>query len=180
LFSLERVSKSGAKFDPEKAKWFNQQYLRKRTPEQLAKAWMPELKTHGVTASEAYVEKVCVLLQEKAQFIHEFWALGNYFFTPVTQYDETVLTKKWDTKYRPFFEALLKNNDALADFTATNTEQVFKTTCEQLGLKPGEVMQLYRVAVTGQGGGPALFEIITLIGKEELLNRLSSFLQKVS
>jgi glutamyl-tRNA synthetase len=179
LFSLERVSKSGAKFDPEKAKWFNQQYLRKRTPAELAEAWMPELTAKGIKADKTLVEKVCVLLQEKAQFLHEFWSLGNYFFQEVEKYDEAVVSKKWDAKYRPFFEALIKNYEGISDFSSANAENGFKQTCEQTGFKTGEVMQLYRVALTGQGGGPALFEITALLGKENTITRINAFLKQM-
>lgn len=178
LFSLEKVSKSGAKFDAEKTKWFNQQYLRKRTPKELAAAWKPELVSKGITAGDDYLEKVCVLLQEKAQFVHEFWSLGSYFFGDIVSYDEEVIKKRWNDKSKPFFEALVKNYEACNDFTPVETENIFKRTCEEQGIKTGEVMQLYRVALTGMGGGPALFEITVLLGKAETNKRLQKISQR--
>ncbi|MFN4233436.1 MAG: glutamate--tRNA ligase [Bacteroidia bacterium] len=172
LFSLERVSKSGAKFDPEKTKWFNQQYLRKRSPEELAELWLPELKEKGVEKDRSYINEVCRLLQEKAHFVNEFWSLGNYFFEAPTSYDQEVIKKRWNEKSAPFFLALIKAFNDISDFSAIEIEKSFKTLCEQQGIKTGEVMQLLRVCISGVGGGPALYELIALLGKEEVNKRL--------
>lgn len=172
LFSLERVSKSGAKFDPEKTKWFNQQYLRKRSPEDLAELWLPELEAKGIKKNRTYINEVCRLLQEKAHFINEFWSLGNYFFVAPQKYDEDVIKKRWNEKSAPFFIALANALNTLNDFSAAEIESCFKATCEQQGIKTGEVMQLLRVLVSGVSGGPAIFELIALLGKNEIIERL--------
>ncbi|HYG51471.1 MAG TPA: glutamate--tRNA ligase [Flavobacteriales bacterium] len=177
-FSLERVSKSGAKFDPEKTKWFNQQYLRKRTPAELAAAWKPELDLRGVSADAVYVENVCRLLQEKAQFVNEFWALGSYFFTTVISYDDEIIKKRWNDKFKGFFNALAAAYEKIEPFDAVTAENIFKQTCELLGVKTGEVMQLYRIALTGTGGGPALFEITALLGKKTVVERLQKMAER--
>lgn len=171
-FSLERVSKSGAKFDPEKTKWFNQQYLRKRTPEQLAEAWMPTLKEKNVQADKAYVTHVCKLIQEKANFISDFWSLGQYFFEEPAQLDQEVISKRRNEKTDAYFGNLISALQELNNWHAAEIEQTFKSTCESNGIKPGEVMQLLRVYLTGLGGGPALFEIAELLGKEKAIARL--------
>ncbi len=171
-FSLERVSKAGAKFDPEKTKWFNQQYLRKKSGVELAVLWNDELKAKVPNANSTYVENVCVLLQEKAHFVHEFWSLGYYFFIDDFEYDKGVMEKRWKPEMKDFFEKLASNFNALEYFNAEYTETAFKTCCESQGIKTGEVMQLYRVALTGLGGGPALFEITSLLGKEKTVARL--------
>src|ERR1017187_8051382 len=101
-FSLERVSKAGAKFDPEKAKWFNQQYLRKRTDEELAELWMPELKSKGVHADKAFVLKVIGLIKEKGNFLNEFWSLGSYFFGEPATYEPEVIKKRWNEQTSGF------------------------------------------------------------------------------
>ncbi|NUM51954.1 MAG: glutamate--tRNA ligase [Flavobacteriales bacterium] len=178
-FSLERVSKSGAKFDPEKTKWFNQQYLRRQTPPQLAQAWMPELIEKGINADSVFIEKVCSLLQEKAHFINEFWSLGFYFFTAPAEYDKEVIKKRWNEKAVLFLETFHNHFLTLSESSSAEIEATFKTICEQLQIKPGEVMQLLRVAITGLGGGPALFEIISLLGKQEVSNRLKMALDKI-
>jgi glutamyl-tRNA synthetase len=171
-FSLERVSKSGAKFDPEKTKWFNQQYLRKHTPAQLAQAWMPELKNKGITANETYVEGVCRLIQEKAHFVNEFWGLGSFFFEEPAQPDAEVIAKRRNEKTDAYFGQLISNLQNLNNWNAADIEQCFKSTCEVAGIKPGEVMQLLRVYLSGMGGGPALFEMAELLGKDKVIARL--------
>jgi len=174
-FSLERVSKAGAKFDPEKTKWFNQQYLRKRTDEELATMWMPELNSKGVKASEKYIVNVVHLIKEKGNFLHEFWSLGSFFFDSPVQYDAEVIKKRWNENAAKFISELAEVYNTTEVFTVAETERIFKATAEKLAINPGHVMQLFRVSLSGLGGGPALFEMVELLGKEEVVNRLEKF-----
>lgn len=181
-FSLERVSKSGAKFDPEKTKWFNQQYLRVRSDDELAASFMEHVAGkmgHGKVQAD-YVKKVCSLIKEKANFLNEFWDLGSYFFVEPSEYDKDVVKKRWNDKSKAFMAELAKVYAATPDFSAANAEAVFKQVCEKLGIKSGEVMQLFRVCISGVAGGPALFEAAALIGKEEVVKRLETSVQKIS
>jgi len=128
-FSLERVSKHGAKFDPDKAKWYNQQYLRKRTDTELAESFMPIVKSKGVTgdlASEYYVERVCTLIKEKAHFVNEFWDLGSFFFFAPEAYDNGVIQKKWKDNVPAFFAKLKDVLTNTSDFSHANVEAIFK------------------------------------------------------
>lgn len=179
LFSFERVNKAGAKFDPEKAKWFNQQYLRKQTNAELAAVFAKDLEVRGVKTN-LDLEKVCELLKEKAHFTNEFWSLGSYLFEAPIAYDEAVVKKRWNENVKTYCEKLVVNYQNLADFNVANTEGVFKSTAEECGLKPGDVMQMLRVCITGVAGGPMLFEIMSLLGKEEVLNRLKTAVQKIA
>lgn len=175
-FSLERVSKSGAKFDPEKTKWFNQQYLRNRSDEELSASFMEDVRgkmADGKSDLE-YVKKVCALIKEKANFLNEFWSLGSYFFVEPTEYDKDVIKKRWNEKSKAFMAELALAYKAATDFSAANSENIFKQTCEKLGIKSGEVMQLFRVCISGVAGGPALFEASALIGRENVVKRLES------
>jgi glutamyl-tRNA synthetase len=171
-FSFERVNKSGAKFDPEKTKWFNQQYLRKKSDAELAALFFPVLKENNVTAEPAFVETACRLLKEKAHFVNEFWKEGNYLFIAPTAYDGEVIKKRWNEKSAAFIGAVVTAFKNLNSFTAAETEIAFKATAEAQGLGPGQVMQLFRVCISGVGGGPALFEIVELLGKQEVIQRL--------
>jgi glutamyl-tRNA synthetase len=176
LFSFERVNKSGAKFDPEKTKWFNQQYLRKKTDAELAELFKAtfadktEIKNHDAT----YIETVCKLVKEKAHFVNEFWDLGSYFFVRPTNYDAEVLKKRLNPQSLTFIKELKIAFVSLTNFTAAETEQAFKATAEKLAIPTGQVMQLFRVALTGVGGGPHLYDILQLLGKEESLKRLDN------
>ncbi|MEW6470198.1 MAG: glutamate--tRNA ligase [Bacteroidota bacterium] len=178
-FSLERVSKSGAKFDPEKTRWFNQQYLRMRSDAELARAWMPELQEKGIRADEKRVEAAVRLIKEKAVFVNDFWTLGSFLFVPPGAYDAEVVRKRWNESAKSFISELKDAFSRLADFTAESAEACFKETAERLGVKTGEVMQLFRVCLSGMAGGPVLFEMAAFLGKEEAVRRLEKALNTI-
>jgi glutamyl-tRNA synthetase len=176
-FSLERVGKSGAKFDPEKTKWFNQQYLRMRSDEELANEFVKELREKAPNFIEnptVDVVKVIKLIKEKANFPNEFWSLGHYFFEDPPMYDVNVVKNKWNDNSRKFiniFKSFLKDVSA---FEAVSIENYFKLTCDELNIKQGEVIQLLRVCLSGVSGGPAIFEMMEVLGHNTVLNRLES------
>ncbi len=183
-FSFERVNKSGAKFDPEKTKWFNQQYLRKKADSELAALFAPvvEEKTNGQGAKgkgQDYIEKVCKLIKEKAHFVSEFWEMGKFFFIAPDAYDADVIKKRWNEGSAKFIAALATEYKNMGDFTAAEAERVFKATAENTGTNPGQVMQLFRVCLSGMGGGPVLFEMTELLGKDEVVKRLETAVQKI-
>lgn len=171
-FSVERISKSGAKFDANKTKWFNQQYLRARANAELAEIFNKELSSKGIQAELKYVEEVCALIKEKAQFITEFWSLAFYFFEEPTEFDAEVIKKKWKDQVPAFITKLAEELKALNDFSHTSIENKFKEVAEKEGIAPGSVMQILRVAISGVPAGPAIFEMIALIGKEKVIARL--------
>jgi glutamyl-tRNA synthetase len=175
-FSLERVSKSGAKFDPEKTKWFNQQYLRKRTDEELADAFMPVLENKGLKADKKFVIEFCRLIKEKAHFIHEFYDLGSYFFITPSSYDEKVIAKKWNEAFKAAFTKLNEKFAANSDWTHTGIQKTFEDAQAELGKMD---MQLLRVLVSGAAGGPQLFDMMALLGKEECTKRIAAALSKL-
>ncbi len=179
-FSLDRVSKHGAKFDPENAKWYNQQYLRKRSNEELAAIFLPVVKEKGAPASLAntdYVGKVCALIKEKAHFPSEFWDLGNCFFFAPEKYDMAAIQKKWKDNVPAFFAKLKDVLAQTADFSHTNIEATFKKLAEENAISPGSVMQPFRILVTGMAVGPALFETIELLGRDEVVKRIEKALK---
>ncbi|MDP1744841.1 MAG: glutamate--tRNA ligase, partial [Bacteroidota bacterium] len=179
-FSFERVNKSGAKFDPEKTKWFNQQYLRKKSDKELAELFRPilEEKLKGTQdarhKNQEFVEGVCKLVKEKSHFVSEFWDAGIYFFIAPTTYDADVIKKRWNENSANFIKAVIEHFKALTTFTAADTESAFKAAAEAQGIATGQVMQLFRVCLSGVGGGPMLFEMVELLGKEEVLKRLET------
>lgn len=178
-FSFERVSKSGAKFDPDKTKWFNQQYLRKKDNSELAQGFLPTLEQKGIKAEPGYVEQVCGLIKEKAHFVSEFWDLGSYFFITPEAYDAEVIKKRWNEQSKQFIEVLKAAFEKAVAFDAASIEALFKSTAEGMGVNPGSVMQLFRVCISGVGGGPVLFEVAALLGKETVTGRLNTALQKI-
>jgi glutamyl-tRNA synthetase len=177
LFAFEKVNKSGAKFDPEKAKWFNQQYLRKKSDEALAEAFMPVLKEKGYEKEERFVIEFCKLLKEKVQFVHELWEQGKYVFEAPTAYDEKVMSKKWNEKSRLVFSNLANKFRLVSPWTI---EQITKSF-QEAEAEQGKIdMQLLRVLISGVAGGPQLFDLLALLGKEETLKRLEAALHSTT
>jgi glutamyl-tRNA synthetase len=179
-FSFERVNKSGAKFDPEKTKWFNQQYLRMKSDAALAALFIPILKEKGITAEQHFVENVCRLVKEKAHFVSEFWSNGNYFFIAPSAYDADVIKKRWNEQSANFIKTVTESFKGLTSFTAAETESTFKETAEKVGVGAGQVMQLFRVCLSGVGGGPMLFEMVELLGKDEVVKRLETAINSIN
>ena len=177
IFEFERVHKSGAKFDPEKAKWFNQQYLRKHSDEELAEVFKPILKEKGYERSDAFLADFCKLVKEKVQFVHEFWNHGKYVFEAPESYDEKVITKKWNDKSKSLFTIVKEKFVATSDWTVENITKSFHDAEAEAGKVD---MQLLRVLVTGVAGGPQLFDMLALIGKEEVLKRMETALLKLA
>lgn len=176
LFSFERVHKSGAKFDPEKAKWFNQQYLRKKSDAELAEVFKPILKEKGYEKSDAFMVEFCKLVKEKVQFVHEFWDHGKYIFEAPTSYDEKVITKKWNDTSKVLFTSVLENFRSISDWKMQTIHDSFEELVKQVGKID---MQLLRVLITGVAGGPQLFDMIALIEKDEVIKRLETALSKL-
>jgi glutamyl-tRNA synthetase len=182
-FSLGHVAKGGAKFDPEKAKWLNQQYLRNKSDGVIAEIFQKQVaekqKEFGFTMPGfEFLEKVCRLLKEKASFVNEFWNLGKYFFMAPESFDKEIISKKWNEKTAGFFSTVKEKFLAQNNFAHDELEKVFKQTATELGIRPGEVMQLLRVIITGGAGGPALFEVAALLGKEEVNKRIERALKE--
>ena len=188
-FSLERVSKSGAKFDPEKTKWFNQQYLKKHSDDDLAKAFQSDInekiKSGEIKINDSIQKKISDLdflssvvniTREKVHLTNEFWEKSYFIFIAPDKYDETVIAKRWNEKMKEFFNALDDALSASTDFSASGIESTLKQTAEKSGIKPGEVMQLFRVLITGTTTGPDLLKTAELLGKEEVSSRITNAL----
>jgi glutamyl-tRNA synthetase len=175
IFEFERVHKSGAKFDPEKAKWFNQQYLRKHTDAELAAVFKPILKEKGFEKDDAFLIEFCKLVKEKVQFVHEFWDHGKYIFIAPTSYDEKVMTKKWNDQSKAVFTRVLDLFKGINDWQTHIIHDAFENLVKETGKID---MQVLRVLITGVAGGPQLFDMIALMSKEEVVNRLQTALTK--
>jgi glutamyl-tRNA synthetase len=185
-FSFEHIHKAGAKFDPEKAKWFNEQYLRTKSDEELGASIREDvMKKFGYTTGDAQVEsayltRAAALLKPRVQFQHEMVDTGAYLFAPPTQCDQQVIDKKWKAGLEVFFEALCEAFASAQAFDAVAVDSILKETAASHQLKPGDIMQLFRVMISGQAGGVDLTGMVALIGKEEAVSRIRkalSFIQ---
>jgi glutamyl-tRNA synthetase len=175
-FSFERVSKSGAKFDPEKTKWFNQQYLRKQPVKKLADDFIKVLEEKGFRKDRSFVEKVCTLILEKAHFTNEFWDLGYYFFIAPEFYDEKIISKKWNETSKQTMEKLLASFQTIDGWSSASINEKIAAV-EASGDKVDK--QLLRVLLTGIGSGASLIEMMEVLGKEEVITRLEKAVTNV-
>ncbi len=169
-FTLERVSKSGAKFDPDKTKWFQQQHLRALPNETLAKIL---IKNYGVDLELERLAEIIRLVKERAIFPQDLIAEGQFLITAPTQYDEQTVSKKWKENSPLLMTEWLEKLQAIIDFKAEEIENQFKAfiTAKELGI--GAVLPLYRLLLTGQGAGPSMFEISEFLGKDEVISRMT-------
>jgi len=171
-FSLERVGKAGAKFDPNKTKWFNQQYLRAKSDAELGELIAPLAKEKGYDVDQNYLAEVSRLMKERASFLPEIVENGSYLFEKPTEYDEKTARKKWKEDTSDVMESLMADFSSIEDWNAANCEIAFKNYLEKTELGMGRVLPNLRLAITGQGMGPSMFDIMALLGKEECLDRM--------
>ena len=179
-FSLERVGKAGAKFDFDKTRWFNQQYLRSKSKEELAQDLQIILKENEVEADNDFVETVCEQLKERATFVKDMWEEGKYYFSAPTRYNEKTIRKKWKEDTPKYVSELKDKLSVLSDFSSENIEVEFKKYLEENELGMGRLLPAFRVCLTGLGMGPSLFDIASLLGKEETIKRMETALEKIN
>ncbi len=180
-FSFERVHKAGARFDIQKAQWFNQQYLRQYTDEQLAQLVRPDFKQAGIDVPDEILLKIIHLLKERITFLSEILEGSRFLFVRPASYDPEVAAKKWNADAVKGISAFL---DALAAAPETASSEALKHllhhSLEQEGIKPGKIMQALRLAVTGLGAGPDLMLIMEILGVPEVTGRLQQALSRLS
>ena len=181
-FDLSRVSKSGAKFSLDKTRWFNQQYLQKKTDDQLAKLYLPILKTKNIQRlpSINYIKSVVSLIKERAVFVKDFWSLSSYFFERPEGYNEKAVKKQWREGTSDLINELIIVLDSIDDFSSASVEKKTKNWISSKEIGFGKVMQPLRLAIVGEMKGPHLFDIIHMIGKEEAILRLKTIIKKLS
>ena len=180
-FDLARVHKGGAKFDPDKTKWFNQQYLRMRPDAELGAQLQARLKGQGIETTVQRATAAAVLLKERATFVDDMLE-GTYLFTSGSPLEknadaEAELRKRWKPEAGPVLEAYLTKLQALSTFTAPELERVFNEVLAASGMKVGQLMPLYRLYVAGRMQGPGMFDVSVLLGKDEVVARLKAGLQ---
>ncbi len=174
LFSLDRVIKSGARFNPEKAKWFNQQYLRNRSDKQLAQDFMPLLRNRGISTTPPKAEQVVSLIRNRADFVQDFWDLSYYFFIPPASYDPVMQKKYWNPEIPSVMLRAREVLERCVPFDAGSIEQALHRWIEEEGLKTGQVMNALRLCLVGKPQGPGLSDIMSVIGKEDTLGRIDN------
>lgn len=172
-FDLSKVSKSGARFDFEKTKWFQHQYLQKQDSIVLAEQLMKILEDNQIEVSIAYAEKVVKSLQERATFASDFCEMGSFYFEAPTDFDKKGKKKAWKEGANAIMQNVKKMVAATDDFSKDNLSEVIKSwiKAEEMGF--GKVMMPLRLALVGEMKGPDVFEIMEIIGKAETLKRMT-------
>ncbi|WP_127136041.1 glutamate--tRNA ligase [Flagellimonas oceanensis] len=173
-FTLERVNKSGARFDPEKNNWYNQQWLQLKSDEVLARLFAEELDAKGVSAEQSYIKQVVSSIKERATFVKDFWELSDYFFQAPTSYNEKAVKKQWKEGTPEIMEEVTTVLQSIQDFESSKIEETIKAWIGEKELSFGKVMPPLRLVIVGDMKGPHLFDIMDLIGKEESIKRIKT------
>ncbi|WP_298285239.1 glutamate--tRNA ligase [uncultured Lutibacter sp.] len=179
-FSLERVSKSGAKFSPDKTKWFNQQYMMLKSNEELAKSYKVILSEKGISKDFNYITKVVSLIKERATFVTDFWELSDYFFQTPVNYDVKASKKNWKEDTSSLMNELIPVLEKIEDFNSQNIETIVKDwiTTKEIGF--GKIMQPLRLSLVGAMKGPHLFDIAEMLGKQATINRINKAIETLT
>jgi glutamyl-tRNA synthetase len=172
-FSIEKISKSGARFDYDKAKWYNQQYLHAADGAELARLVRPLAEAKGYQVSDDYLAKACHLMKGRATFLPDLVEQAPFLFNDVQVFDNENIAKRWKPESRPVFEALADHVKAQPDFEAAALEACVKEFMAGQGLKPGEVMPILRLALAGTMQGPGVYEMMELLGNDRTVERLT-------
>ena len=180
LFDITKCSKAGAKFAYEKGIWFNHEYILKKSADEIAALWLPEVQQHCLQATMERVVKVCEMMKDRVSFVKELWPLCSFFFEAPTVYDEKTAKKRWKAANPSEGEAgsaqqmteLIAVLEGIDDFSLENQEQIVHAWIEQKGYKLGNIMNAWRLTLVGEGKGPGMFDISAFLGKEETIARM--------
>ncbi len=184
-FDLQKVHKAGARFDLDKTKWYQQQYLHAKSDAELVALFNPILDTKiggstFKTFDNAYKTKVVGLIKERATFVADFWDLSSFFFAPPTQFNKKTAKKAWKEGTSELMEALISILNTIDDFTTKEVENKVKAwiTSKEIGF--GKVMQPFRLSLVGAMKGPHLFDIASMLGKDETISRIKFAIKTLS
>jgi glutamyl-tRNA synthetase len=176
-FSIERIGKAGARFDIQKAQWFNQQYLKARSNEDLAEYLLTILKNENVTCSLETAIKICAIMKERITFPKDIWEHDKFLFFTPTQFDQGVADKKWNNEAVTVLTAYRDSIAALSSFDAIIAKATLESVTASLSIGTGKILQALRLSITGAGAGPDLMMVMEIVGKEEVVKRLDFALQ---
>ena len=172
LFDIHRCSKAGARFDYVKGIWFNHEYILKMSDERVAEMFMPVLKEHDIDAPMDKVVTVVGMMKGRVNFVKELWDTCKFFFVAPTEYDPKTVQKRWKPDSAEMMTRLADLLESLADFSLENQERVVMKWIEDNGLHTGNIMNAFRLTLVGEGKGPHMFDISSVLGKEETIARM--------
>lgn len=172
LFSLERVGKSGSRFDPDKVKWFNHQYIQTKSDSELAEYFTPQLLEKGIEVSADKLQQIVALVKERVVLIPDFWEQASFFFVAPTQYDEKVVKKRWKDGISEILMQVVSELEKLDTFDEQSGHDATVALIQNNQYNMGQVMNCLRLCLVGESKGPDLFKIAEIIGKQETINRV--------
>lgn len=176
-FSIERVHKAGAKFNYEKAKWFNQEWIRKISVEELSVAVRKIYDKYGLQIpDELFLRSVILLIRDRCHLIPEFYTQGRFFFEAPKQWDTDSIRTKWNPAKTAFFISYIEKFQDISEWNAYNLETVFKELAALQQIKAGELQLPLRIMLVGEKSGPPVFDIAGLLGKTETSKRIKNLL----
>lgn len=180
VFSIERIGKSGTKFDINKARWYNEQYLRAKGDGELAEYLLQDLRKEGLDIHQVKAEQIVALVKERATFPGDLWKEGKFLVVAPHDFDPVIISKKWNEDVIRLLSAYRKNLVSLdEEFNAPSAKAYLEKSAEENSIKLGKVMQAIRLAITGVGAGPDLMAIFVIIGKGELIKRIDFALNTI-
>ena len=180
IFSLERVVKSGSRFDPEKAKWFNKHYFQQKTENELAELFKPILIEKGITVSDDKILKVVAEVKERCQFVSELWDQSSFFFIVPENYDAKTIEKRWLPDTPAQLTAICKVFETVENWEQTKIKEAFSNFMNEKGWNFGAIMNPLRLCLVGGNVGPDLFKICEILGKEETIERIKTAIEKIA
>lgn len=178
-FSIERIGKAGARFDIHKAQWFNQQYLKAKTDEELTSYLLDSLAKENIACTKEKALKICAVMKERVTFTQDFWLQGKFFFEAPTSYDAQVIAKKWNDEAIKVLTSYSKEIASSTTLTAELAKSTLERVTASLGIGTGKILQALRVSVTGGASGPDLMMTMEILGKEEVVKRLEHALNTI-
>jgi glutamyl-tRNA synthetase len=171
-FSLERVGRHGSKFDPEKARWFNHQYIQMKTDEELAEMLLLQIMDHHLSADSEQVEKVCGLIKDRVVLLPDLWKNAAFFFIAPESYDEQVFNKIWKPETAEIIRSFAEEISALSEWSGETLHDFIEGFIARKQIKTGQLMTPVRLLVVGSSQGPGMIDILALIGKNESVARI--------
>lgn len=176
-FSLDRVGKAGARFNPDKARWFNAQYMHVRDDRELGELLLSVLQEHGIETDITTASKIAGHIKSRATFPADFWELSSFLFAAPTEYDEKTAAKYWKGENPKHLAGLREVLAGISDFSAENTERICHEWITAEGIPMGQIMNTFRLAVVGASKGFGMYEVCEVLGKDETLRRIDRALE---
>ncbi|MCE2894935.1 MAG: glutamate--tRNA ligase [Flammeovirgaceae bacterium] len=178
-FSIERIGKAGAKFDIQKAQWFNQHYLRAKSDQELAEYLLAALANERITCSNEKAGKICFALRERITFPHDLWEQGKIFFSAPSTFDQQIVAKKWNLDAVRTLRGFIEEIKVTQPFSADAAKLSLEKVTGELGIKTGQILQPLRMSLTGGASGPDLMLTMEILGKEETVSRIKYALENL-